>query len=142
MNSLVNAIESNSSFRDQLPTYEIYKQESCEGFGLSIHTEAIAPCQANHKLVYPLIEVEEGSPAEKAGLKNGHRIVAIDGSFLNRELKTLSDVVNVLDDSFYQNDYTRITVLDPVMWQDFLDKPKSANELVIPNARINSASKY
>lgn len=141
MSLLVNAVESNSEFRNKLKTVEIYKQEPFVGFGLSILAEPIAPCQANHKLVYPLIEAEEGSPAQLSGLEYGHRIVAIDGAFVNRELRTLTEVGEAIDDSYYQNESTRLTVMDAVMWQNFLDDPQRASALVIPNARINSASK-
>ena len=137
----MNAVESNSEFHAKLQTVEIYKQEPYVGFGISIHTEPTAPCQANHKLVYPLVEIEEGSPAHTAGLEYGHRIVAVDGAFVNRDLRTLSDIGEAIDDSYYQNELTRLTVMDPEMWQEFLDDPKKAAALVIPNARINSASK-
>lgn len=141
MSSLVSAVESNSEFRSKLTTCELRKNEPFVGFGLSIHTELTAPCQINHKLVYPLIEVDEGSPAATVGLKYGNRIVAVDDAYVNRELRTLDDVSTAIDDSYYQNESTRLTVIDPVMWQSFLDQPQKAADLVLPNTRINSSSK-
>ncbi|CAM6001852.1 unnamed protein product [Sphagnum balticum] len=82
------------------------------GYGIAFHTENIPPTNESHKLVYPYIEVEANSPAEDAGMSNGQRVVAVNGAFVNNDLKTLDEVVQCIEDSYYTRNFTDITVMD------------------------------
>ena len=101
MSSLVVAMD-NPQLNEHLRTYSLYKSEQFFGYGIAFHTEDIAISEPYHKLVYPLIEIEPQSPAEEAGMRNGQRVVAVNGEFVNKEFKTLEDVVQAIEDSYLQ----------------------------------------
>ena len=130
MNSLVDAINTNPELRSQLRTVDLYKSESYFGYGIAFHTEAIPPTKPSHKLVYPYIEVEPYSPAEEAGLENGHRVVAVNGKYVNRDLATLEDIVECIEESYYSQSKTTVTVLDKNSWNEFMINPKLAADLI------------
>ena len=135
MESLVTAMNTNEELLGRLKTYDVYKRDNFFGYGIAFHTESTPPSKPSHKLVYPFIEVEPDTPAEEAGLKYGQRVVAVNGAFVNRELKSLDDVVQAIEDSYYSRSFTTITVLDPVMWQDFMSNPNLAADLARPQSR-------
>jgi len=83
----------------------------------------------SHKLVYPLVEIEANSPAEEAGMRNGQRVVAVNGGFVNKDFKILEDVVAAIEDSYYTRNFTDITVIDPELWHDCMENPSYAAEL-------------
>ena len=128
MNSLVTAME-NPQLNESLRTFSLYKSEHFFGYGIAFHTEDIAISEPYHKLVYPLIEIENQSPADDAGMKNGQRVVAVNGEFVNKEFKTLEDVVQAIEDSYYSRNFTEITVLEPNFWDEFMENPGVAAEL-------------
>ena len=135
MESLVTAMNTNEELLGRLRTYDVYRRDNFFGYGIAFHTESTPPSKPSHKLVYPFIEVEPDTPAEEAGLKYGQRVVAVNGAFVNRELKSLDDVVQAIEDSYYNRSFTTITVLDPVMWQDFMANPNKAADLARPQSR-------
>lgn len=120
---------NNPELSDKLRTYSLYKSPSFFGYGIAFHTESIQPSLPSHKLVYPLIEIEPDSPAEEAGMKNGQRVVAVNGEFVNRDFATLEDVVQGIEDSYYSRNFTDITVLDPLLWNDLMENPLLAAKL-------------
>lgn len=128
MSSLVVAMD-NPQLNEQLRTYSLYKSEQFFGYGIAFHTEDIAISEAYHKLVYPLIEIEPQSPAEEAGMRNGQRVVAVNGEFVNKHFKTLEDVVQAIEDSYYSRNFTEITVLEPQFWEEFMESPEVAAQL-------------
>lgn len=62
-------------------------------------------------------------------MRNGQRVVAVNGSFVNREFKVLEDVVEAIEDSYYSRNFTDITVIDPELWHEFMDNPSYAANL-------------
>jgi membrane-associated protease RseP (regulator of RpoE activity) len=93
MSYLVQAMERNQLFRDQLRTYTLPKSPTYYGYGIAFHTEAIQPSAHKHKLVYPFIEIEPASPAADVGMNNGQRVVAVNGEFVNKSFLTIEDIV-------------------------------------------------
>jgi membrane-associated protease RseP (regulator of RpoE activity) len=129
MNYLVLAIENNPEFRNRLRTYSLHKSQVFYGYGIAFHTEAIQPSLNEHKLVYPFIEIESDSPAENVGMKYGQRVVAVNGAFVNREFKTIEDIVAAIEDSYINRDFTDLTVLEPETWLQCMEEPMRAAEL-------------
>ena len=126
MEALVVAME-NPELSQHLRNYSVHKYPApYTGFGIAFHTEDIAPSKPTHKLVYPLVEVEQSPPALEAGMQNGQRVVAVNGEFVARDLLTLDDVVRAIEDSYYTRNFTEITVLDPNIWDEFMEDPNLA----------------
>ena len=128
MRSLITAM-NNPELKDKLRTYSLYKSKDFFGFGIAFHTESIHPTKSKHKLVYPLIEVDDKSPADTAGMLNGQRLVAVNGEFVNKDLDRLGDVIKSIEDSYYSRNFTEITVLDPMIWDEFMENPQLAEKL-------------
>lgn len=148
MRLLLSAIDANSALRSQLKRYSVQKQEPFIGFGMSLVEEHTRPYLPAHKLVYPAIEVEEGSPAASAGMQSGQRVVAINGLFINRELPNIDSVAGAIDESYFNNSVTVFTVIDPVFWADLVANAKlpALDEDAAPGLfkikRDDSANKY
>ena len=132
MSYLVEAVH-NQELSEKLRTYSLYKNQHFFGYGIAFHTENIQPTLAEHKLVYPLVEIESHSPAEDAGMKYGQRVVAVNGEFVNKDFRSLDDVVAAIEDSYYSRNFTDITVLDPHLWNDFMENPHLAASLAQKN---------
>jgi membrane-associated protease RseP (regulator of RpoE activity) len=130
MKALVIAVE-NSELNSKLRTYSLYKNPQVFGYGIAFHTEPIQPSEPSHRLVYPKIEIEQGSSAEDAGMRFGQRVVAVNGEFINKELKTLEDVVQAIEDSYYSRNFTDITVIEPELWEEFMENLKLAQLLAL-----------
>ena len=139
MRHLVLAIEKNQEFRKRLRTLYLRKSDAFNGFGIGLHTESVEP-KTSEKLVYPFIEVSTNSPAQDAGLENGYRLVAVNDKFINRELRTFRDIVECLDNSYYDDESTKLTLLEPYMWPDFMDKPQMAIDLTTRTTKSASRS--
>jgi len=122
MRSLVKAIENSERIK-ALNTYKLIKNETFFGYGIAFHTENIPISESYHKLVYPLIGIEIDSPAFNIEMKNGQRIVAVNGEFVNNKLKSLEDVVQAIEDSYYSRNFTKITVLEPNEWNELIENP-------------------
>jgi membrane-associated protease RseP (regulator of RpoE activity) len=139
MNHLIVAMD-NPKLEDKLRTYSLYKSQQFFGYGIAFHTESIPATLSTHKLVYPLVEIEGNSPAEEAGMRNGQRVVAVNGEFVNKEFATLEDVVQAIEDSYYTRNFTDITVIDPELWNDCMENPSYAAELANyrPATKISS----
>ena len=129
MSYLVQAMERNQLFRDQLRTYTLPKSPTYYGYGIAFHTEAIQPSAHEHKLVYPFIEIEPASPAADVGMNNGQRVVAVNGEFVNKSFLTIEDIVAAIEDSYNNREYTDLTVLDPELWLQCMEDPRVAAEL-------------
>ena len=129
MSNLVKAVHLQSLLK-QLRTCSLYKREHFFGYGIAFHTESIQPTLDEHKLVYPLVEIEPNSPASDSGMKFGQRVVAVNGKFVNEEnFRTLEDVVQAIEDSYYSRNFTDITVLDEQLWIEFMENPHLAAQL-------------
>jgi len=137
MGHLVNAIE-NPEFNKQVHTYNLYKEQDFFGYGIGFHSEDISTSKPEHRLVYPLIEIEDNSPAAKAGMKNYQRVVAVNGEFVNKDFKTLVDVVNSIEDSYYSREFTEISVIDSQLWETLMENPEIAVKLA--NYKLSSPS--
>jgi predicted metalloprotease with PDZ domain len=122
MSQLVHVIHA-PALNEKLRTYSLYKSEQFFGYGIAFHTESIPATLPSHKLVYPFVEIENFSPASDAGMKTGQRVVAVNGGYVNKDYQTLEDVVKAIEDSYYNRNFTDITVLEPEMWNDFMEKP-------------------
>ena len=129
MNYLIVAIDQNPQLRARLQTYSLPKSQTYYGFGIAFHTEAIQPSLLEHKLVYPFIEIEPNSPAADVDMKNGQRVVAVNGEFVNRSFLTIEDIVAAIEDSYNTRDFTDLTVLDPEIWLQCMENPRVAAEL-------------
>ena len=134
MEHLILAMD-NPELSQNLKTYNLYKSEHFFGYGIAFHTEDISISKPSHKLVYPLIEIESHSPADEVGMKNYQRVVAVNGEFVNKDFRSL-------EESYYNRDYTEITVLDSELWDEFMESPKLAADLIIVKSQAsNSESK-
>ena len=128
MKHLAVAVE-NPELAKEMRTYNLYKSQHFFGYGIAFHTEDISISKPEHKLVYPLIEIEANSPADQAGMKNYQRVVAVNGEFVNKDFRTLEDLVQSIEESYYSRDYTEVTVLDSNLWEDFMENPELAAKL-------------
>lgn len=137
MGNLVMAL-NNPDLNQQMHTYNLYKSQHFFGYGIAFHTEDISISKPEHKLVYPLIEIEANSPADEARMKNYQRVVAVNGEFVNKDFRTLEDVVQSIEDSYYTRDFTEITVIDPQLWEAFMENPDLAAKLA--NYKLKSPS--
>jgi hypothetical protein len=136
MNHLVKAA-NQPLLNDKLRTYSLRQRPPYFGYGIAFHTEFITPSEPHHKLVYPNIQIEEDSPASDAQMRDGQRVVAVNGQYVNRDLKTLQDVVIAIEDSYYQRNFTDITVLNPELWNEFMEDPSLAAQLVSDSVNDN-----
>ena len=127
MSHLMNAIDNPDLPSKQL---KINKQMGFVGFGIAFHTEELTPFEPEHKLVFPLIEVEPDSPADACGLSNGQRVIAVNDLFINKDLKTLDEVLNVVDDSFYTREYTEVKIIESALWDQCMENPQLAEDLI------------
>lgn len=109
-----------------MKTFSLRKIEEFFGYGIAFHTEKINSSQPEHKIVYPLIEAESGSPAELAGIKNGQRMVAVNLLFMNRDLESLEEAVAAIEDSYYARETTEITVMEAEFWEECMKNPNLA----------------
>ena len=142
MSNLVKAVHLQS-LREKLRTYSLYKSEHFNGYGINIHTESIQPTLDEHKLVYPLVEIEPNSPASDSGMKFGQRVVAVNGKFVNEEnFRTLEDVVQAIEDSYYSRNFTDITVLDEQLWIEFMENPHLAAQLAAQYQQQQQQQQY
>ena len=128
MSHLVNAVE-NPKMKKEILAYKLYKDAIYFGYGIAFHTEEISISKSEHKLVYPLIEIEENSPAAKYGMKDYQRVVAVNGEYVNKELRSLEDVVTSIEDSYYTRDFTEILVIGSHMWDTLMKNPGIAAKL-------------
>lgn len=79
----------------------IQKWEHFDGYGFNLHAEKGKPGQYIGK-------VDEGSPAEAAGLRQGDRIVEVNGeSIANKTHKQVVELIKA------ENGETKLLVIDP-----------------------------
>lgn len=79
----------------------IQKWENFAGYGFNLHAEKGKPGQYIGK-------VDEGSPAEAAGLRQGHRILEVNGeSIVNKTHKQVVELIKA------RNGETDLLVVDP-----------------------------
>ncbi|CAF0708112.1 unnamed protein product, partial [Brachionus calyciflorus] len=116
--------------QERIQTYRVYNRESYFGYGMSFHQEPISPSLPTHKLVYPRIELEPDSPSVDAGLTSDQRVVAVNGKLLNADFYTLDDVAQEIEESYYERQFTDITVLSPELWNTFMENPLYINEII------------
>ncbi len=128
MAHLVHALD-NPEMNKEIHTYNLYKDQDFFGYGIAFHTEDISISKPEHKLVYPLIEIEDNSPAAKSGMKNYQRVVAVNGDYVNKEFRSLEDVVQSIEDSYYTRDFTEISVIDSQLWETLMENPDVAARL-------------
>jgi len=62
-------------------------------------------------------------------MRNGQRIVAVNGDYVNLELANLDDVVRAIEDSYYTQNLTDFIVLDQHLWDEFMEKHNLIAEL-------------
>lgn len=129
MSYLIEAMEKNHDFRESLATYRLVKSQNYYGYGIAFHTEAIQPSMDKHRLVYPFVEIEPGTPADLAQMKTGQRVVAVNGLFVNDRFQTIEDIVAAIEDSYNNQDYTDLTVIEPELWVQCYENPLEAAEL-------------
>lgn len=134
--NLTSEIIENAKIKEHIKTYSLRKIDDFFGYGLAFHTEKIMPSLPEHKLVYPFVEAESGSPAEEAGIKYGQRVIAINNLFMNVDLESLESAVAAIEDSYYSRDTTEITVIEPEFWQECLKNPNLAAALVEATTRF------
>ncbi|KAJ8950362.1 hypothetical protein NQ314_007897 [Rhamnusium bicolor] len=79
----------------------IQKWDDFDGYGFNLHAEKGKPGQYIGK-------VDEGSPAEAAGLRQGHRILEVNGeSIANKTHKQVVELIKA------QTGETKLLVIDP-----------------------------
>lgn len=134
MNFLLVAIENNQ-LNENLRTYSLYNNETYFCFGITFQTENIAISDPFYKLPYPLIDIEPQSPANEAGMRNGQRLVAVNGLFLNKDLKTLNDVVITIEESYLNRKMVVLTVLESDFWDNLMKNSNLASKSVINSSK-------
>ncbi len=130
---LVQTFDTNPAMAEKAKTCKLYNSEHFFGYGIAFHTEDISISKPDHKLVYPLIEIEANSPAEEAGLQNYQRVIAVNGKYVNKDFGSLEDVVQSIEDSYYSRNNTEITVIDSELWDSLMENPQLAASLSKPN---------
>lgn len=135
----MNGME-NPKLREKLRTYSVYNSQQYFGYGIAFHTEHIPATLPTHKLVYPLVEIESGSPSDEAGMRNGQRVVGVNGKFVNKEIMTLEDVVQDIEDSYYSRSFTEITVIQPEFWSECMENPRVAQEFTFKKELVQDKS--
>jgi len=122
-------IKSNfTAIESYTKTCLLYKNESFSGYGISLLDEGVPPevFQAEHDyhLALPCIDIKANSPADKAGIKSGQRILAIDNQFIGKHFDTFEDAALYLEgEHFRHREYTVISVIDADVWEIFMDNP-------------------
>ena len=93
----------------------IVKWDHFDGYGFNLHADKGKPGQYIGK-------VDEGSPAEAAGLKQGDRILEVNGeSIANKTHKQVVDAIKALPNE------TKLLVADPE-GDELIDPPKPVTE--------------
>lgn len=88
-------------FENSLRLCEIHKWDSFDGYGFNLHAEKGKPGQYIGK-------VDDGSPAEAAGLKEGDRIIEVNSvNIANENHKQVVQRIKALPDT------TTLLVVDP-----------------------------
>ncbi len=141
MNFLLVAIENNQ-LNENLRTYSLYNNEPYFCFGITFQTENNAISDPFYKLPYPLLEIERQSPANEAGMRNGQRLVAVNGLFLNKDLKTLNDVVLTIEESYLNRKMVVLTVLESDFWDNLMKNSNLASKSVINSSQNETVVKF
>lgn len=92
---------ANEKVSDKARLCHIKKRDSFDGYGFNLHAEKGKPGQYIGK-------VDEGSPAEAAGLRQGDRILEVNGESITN--KTHKQVVELIKAN---SDETKLLVIDP-----------------------------
>ena len=124
MNHLMNTIETL-----ELKYYTIHKHNEFAISGIVFNTEEITSYEPGQRLVFPLFEVVPESPAEFCGLISGQRVVAVNDTFINKELKSLDDVAYAVEESYETRGLVELKVIDQSTWHHFMDNPQLAVDL-------------
>ena len=136
MEHLIVAME-NPELSQNLKKYNLYKSEHFFGYGILFYAEDTLH-QTTHRLVYPRMGIESRSPAEEMGMSDDQRLVAVNGKFVNKELKCLGDVIRTIEESYFREEHTvlEITALDQIYWKEFMKNPQLVVDLA--NFKIKS----
>lgn len=124
MKQFLQAFETNKDISKITRTYNVYRSEYFQDLGINIQEQETILKRPSDLLVYPTIKIDDRSPAAKAGMQNNQRIVAVDGKYLNKELGTLHDVYETLNESYLSKDCIEIIVISSQLWESFIENPK------------------
>ena len=141
MGYLIAAIDQNRHFRERLKTYRFRKSREFHGLRIVFHSEVIKQSLPEHRLVYPVIEVEPYSPAAAKGMENGQRLVAVNEKFVNRTLSTIEEIIAEIELSYNSNQITCLTVINREVWVQCMENPHVAANLV-RKKQANSSNNF
>ena len=129
------AVNEIKDLKNHLKVYRIEKTKSFFGFGIILHTEKSENDEENETF-FPLVEIEKGSPAQMAGLKSNQRIIAVDGYYINSDLKTVEELAQLIDRCYYENLSSEVVLIDSEIW----DRIKDNDELMLSLFEILESS--
>ena len=58
----------------------------------------------------------ENSPADKAGLKNGQRLVAVNGFYVNKETDKVKGILEKISEAYSKGNYVKVLLFDSENW--------------------------
>jgi hypothetical protein len=112
-----------------LRKYHVEKNDNYFGFGIILHTERDDDDDddESYQVYYPILEIENSSPALTAGLTTDQRLIAVDGKYINTDLKTIENLAQCIDECYYMKGYADLLVIEPEDWE----KIKDNNDLLV-----------
>lgn len=127
MKALVPEMNKNERLRNTLTRIELNRSADYEGYGFEL---VIGKRSQLNPLVYPTFDVKPDSPAERAGLANGQRLIAVNRKFINDKLNRVDELIDEFESSYYREKRTSLLVLEQEHWTSFMQKPYSVPALI------------
>ena len=131
----MKAIE-NSAVNAYLKELQIFKEIDVP-IGIKLKKENDDSTLLKKFLIFPSIQVTRNSPAEKAGLKNDQRIVAVNRRYVNNELARITDIIESIYNEYFKDQSLSLIVFEPEDWNLLLNDPS-----LIEFEQINNHSSH
>jgi hypothetical protein len=120
-------------YKTKPKVYRVDRNPEYFGFGIILHTdrESKQPSGSGQmsKMFYPSLEIVPDSPADVSALKNGQRLVAVNGKYINKDFNTIDELAKAIDDSYYQKGSIDFTVVGPDEWNRIKNDQPVLNKL-------------
>lgn len=118
-----------------LKSYKVIKNINHFGFGVKIHARR----DGNTNLLIPKLVIESKSPAELTGMKNDQCLVAVNNKYLNKDLKDVKQLVEEIDECYYQDGKIEFLVLDNENWEEIQGNRNFVKNLFEPKINKKDA---
>jgi hypothetical protein len=88
-------------------------------------------------MFYPSLEIVPDSPADVSTLKNGQRLIAVNGKYINKDFTTIDDLAKAIDDSYYQKGSIEFTVVPHEEWSTIKNDQSILNSLHLAETEVS-----